>query len=219
MEPARWRERERGEVKREKKKEGCGGAKRVAAAPLKKIIFFQSFVKACIQSVGFHQKRAMSGSSGLSSNEISSVEATERSRALQHEGVVVCVCVGGGEGGEADHGRSATYEKPLRRKNGNSEPQSFDLSRPLFPKQLQRGALREGTGEREGKVAAVRERKQGLRRRGSCSLVLQRRRRKRLERRSSGGKSALLLTCPSGHGKRNTEREDPGEWLLSQTAC
>ena len=98
LEPARWRERERGEVKREKKKEGCGGAKRVAAAPLKKIIFFQSFVKACIQSVGFHQKRAMSGSSGLSSNEISSVEATERSRALQHEGVVVCVCVGGGRG-------------------------------------------------------------------------------------------------------------------------
>ena len=122
-----------------------------------------------------------------------------------------CVCVWGGEGGEADHGRSATYEKPLRRKNGNSEPQSFDLSRPLFPKQLQRGALREGTGEREGKVAAVRERKQGLRRRGSCSLVLQRRRRKRLERRSSGGKSALLLTCPSGHGKRNTEREREGE--------
>jgi hypothetical protein len=26
-----------------------------------------------------------------------------------------------------------------------------------------------------------------------------------------GGKSVLLLTCPSGHGKRNTVREDPGE--------
>ncbi len=24
----------------------------------------------------------------------------------------------------------------------------------------------------------------------------------------------MLLTCPSGHGKRNTGREDPGEWLL-----
>ena len=74
-------------------------------------------------------------------------------------------------------------------------------------------ALSEGTGEIEGKVAAVRERKQGLRLRGSCSLVVQRRRRKKKTRGASlvGGKSVLLLTCPSGHGKRNTVREDPGE--------
>ena len=85
--------------------------------------------------------------------------------------LVVGVCLGGVEGGEADHGQSATCdEKPSRRKNGNSEPQSFDLSRPLFPEQLQQGALREGTGEREGKVAAVRERKQGLRPGGLCSF-------------------------------------------------
>jgi hypothetical protein len=50
------------------------------------------------------------------------------------------------------------------------------LSRPKVTTQRldrpsERGALREGTGEREGKVAAVRERKPGLRLRGSCSCA------------------------------------------------